>query len=112
MTHELDAVILERLRRRRALEAGQPVRASEDALRALTAALANWAHEGGLAAFELYTLARATEWRVLPKAGGWLDQPAWWTRAVAKFLAMEEWLALNDALPDARGLPTLEALDG
>jgi hypothetical protein len=87
--------------------------AAEEELKRLSEALRDWAHDGDLAAYELYDLCRALDWKVLPVSGGWLDQPAWFVEAVKKFSAMERWVRLNDEiLADTSGLPSVEGLEG
>lgn len=105
----VDSEIYRRIRQDRAWSD----KGSEAELLALTDALRDWRHDGGIAAYELYTLCKSLDWRVLPVAGGWLDQPAWWDNAVRKFSAMERWVTLNDEmLSDADGLRSVEVLDG
>lgn len=105
----VDSAIYRRIEARRAL-----VTAPDEAeFQRLTEALLNWAHEGGMGAYDLYELCRSTDWRVLPVAGGWLDQPAWFTRAVQKFMVMERWIELRDQVTaDVTGLPSVEVLSG
>lgn len=73
--------------------------------------LEGWCPEGGYQSYQLYELMIESNYAILPHAGGWLDQPAWYLRDVRKFMLMDEYARLNQQLPDApgRGAPQSNA---
>jgi hypothetical protein len=63
----------------------------------------NFVPEGGAKSYQLYELMRASDYVVLPYAGGWLDQPAWYIRDTEAFQLIEEHHSLVNKLPNAPG---------
>jgi hypothetical protein len=61
--------------------------------------LDGWQPLGGWESYRQYELMLASNYAVLPYAGGWLDQPQWWLDDVDHFMLMDELMRLNSELP-------------
>ena len=66
--------------------------------------------EGGEQSFRLYEMAKASEWKLMPRAGGILDQPAYLMRDFEYFMLLETLVELNEELPSSDGLPRVEEM--
>jgi hypothetical protein len=56
-----------------------------------------------LQSLRLWELCEASNYALLPYAGGWLDQPQWFTDDVESLLLLAEWHRLNAKLPKLEG---------
>ena len=77
-------------------------------MRDIVEAIKGYVPKGGNQSLNLWELWQDT--RVLPFAGGWLDQPAWVLDDFNYFDLLHEWHYYNAKLSDATGLPTFNQL--
>lgn len=61
---------------------------------------------------EYYLYELWKEDRILPYAGGWLDQPVWIHTLFNNCALWDEWLTLNSKLPSTKGLKSFNDIAG
>jgi hypothetical protein len=88
----------------RAIENSIKVKPPKGRIAELESILDGWLPQGGMTSYELWQLCKASQYSVLPSAGGWLNQPQWWLDDLLMMMLLEELKELQhkQAIDEAR----------